>query len=81
MRIEGVNFSQVEEFLQGFVDEDEANERCESLLCEASDVADQRARIRGHQDQTQQGCPEANASPQRQVGQSVVPGGTESFIN
>lgn len=38
--IEGVNFSQVEEFLQGFVDEDEANERCKSLLCEASDVAD-----------------------------------------
>lgn len=81
MRVEGVNFSQVEEFLQGFVDEDEANERCKSLLCEAGDVADQRARVRGHQDQTQQGCPQADASPQRQVGQSVVPGVTNSLIN
>lgn len=81
MCVEGVNFSQVDEFLQGFVDEDEANERCKSLLCEAGDVADQRARVRGHQDQTQQGCPQADASPQRQVGQSVVPGVTKSLIN
>lgn len=81
MGVEGVNFSQVEEFLQGFVDEDEADERCESLLCEAGDVADQRACVCGHQDQTQQGCPQADASPQRQVGQSVVPGVTNSFIH
>lgn len=81
MCVEGVNFSQVEELLQGFVDEDEANERRKSLLCEAGDVADQRARVRGHQDQTQQGCPQAYASPQRQVGQSVVPAVTNSFIH
>lgn len=74
MCVEGVNFSQVEEFLQGFIDEDEANERSKSLLREAGDVANQRARVRGHQDETQQGRPQADASPQRQIGQSIVPG-------
>lgn len=79
MCVEGVDFSQVEEFLQGFIDEDEADECCESLLSKAGDVADQRACVCGDQDQTQQGCPQADASPQRQVGQSVVPGGANSF--
>lgn len=71
--IEGVNFSQVEELLQGFVDEDEADEGSKGLLCEPSDVAHQRACICGNQEQTQQGCPQADASPQWQIGQVVVP--------
>lgn len=71
--VEGVNFSQVEEFLQGLVDEDETNEGGKSFLCESGDVAHQRACIRGNQEQTQQGRPQANASPQRQIGQVIVP--------
>lgn len=73
MCVEGVNFSQMEEFLQGFVDEDETNEGGKSFLREPGDVAHQRACIRGNQEQTQQGRPQANASPQRQIGQVIVP--------
>ncbi len=73
VRIEGIDFSQVEELLQGLVDENEADEGGEGLLCEPSDVAHQRARICGNQHQTQQGRPQADASPQRQIGQVVVP--------
>lgn len=73
MCVEGVNLSQVEEFLQGLVDEDETNEGGKSFLGESGDVAHQRACIRGNQEQTQQGRPQANASPQRQVGQVIVP--------
>lgn len=73
MCVEGVNFSQVEEFLQGFVDEDETNEGSKSFLREPGDVAHQRACIRGNQEQAQQGRPQANASPQWQIGQVIVP--------
>lgn len=71
--IKWVDFSQVAEFLQGFVDKDEANEGSEGLLCEPSDVAHQRACVRGNQEQTQQGRPQADAGPQWQIGQAVVP--------
>lgn len=73
MCIEGVDFSQVEELLQSLIDEDEADEGGKSLLCEPSDVAHQRASICGNQYKTQQGRPQADASPQRQIGQIVVP--------
>lgn len=73
MRVEGVHFSQVEELLQGFVNEDETDEGSKGLLCEPSDVAHQGACVRGNQEQTQQSCPETDASPQGQIGQIVVP--------
>lgn len=73
VRIEGVVFTQFEELLQGLVDEDEADKGGKGLLCEPSDVAHQRAGICGNQNQTQQGRPQADASPQRQIRQVVVP--------
>lgn len=80
--IEGVDFSQVKELLQGLIDEDEADEGGKGLLCEPSDVAHQRASISGNQHQTQQGRPQADASPQRQIGQVVVPDvkGEKEFV-
>ncbi len=63
----------MEELLQCLVDEDEADERGKCLLREASDVAHQRTGVGGNQHQTQQGRPQADASPQRQIGQVVVP--------
>lgn len=47
--IDGVMHSQVDQLLQGLVDEDDADESSESFLSEACDVADKRAGIRGHQ--------------------------------
>lgn len=64
MCIEGVDFSQVEELLQSLVDEDEADEGSKGLLGKPSNVAHQRAGICGNQYQTQQGRPQADASPQ-----------------
>lgn len=73
VRVEGVDLPQVEQLLQSLVDEDEADERGEGFLREAGDVAHQRAGVRGDQHQTQEGRPQADARPQRQVGQVVVP--------
>ena len=74
MHVDRVVFSQVKELLQSFVDEDDADECSKGLLCESGDVADQGASICGHQDQTQEGCPQTNARPQRKVGQAIVTG-------
>lgn len=76
MAVKRVDLPQVEELFQGFVNEDEADESSKGLLCEPCDVAHQRAGIRGNQEQTQQGRPQANAGPQRQVRQVVLPGMT-----
>jgi len=75
VRVDGVQLPQVDQLLQRLVDEDEADEGGEGLLGEAGDVAHQGAGVRGHQQQTQQGRPQADAGPQGQVGQVVVPGG------
>ena len=48
VHVDGVVFPQVDELLQGLVDEDDADERGEGLLCEAGDVTDQGAGICGH---------------------------------
>lgn len=71
--IEGVDLSQVNQLLQGLVDEDEADQGGKGLLCEPSDVAHQRACISGNQNKTKHSRPQADASPQRQIGQVVVP--------
>lgn len=74
MHVDGVIFSEVKELLQSLVDEDYADEGCEGLLCEAGDVADQRACIRGYQQNAQERRPQSDAGPQRQVGQAIIPG-------
>lgn len=71
--VDGVDFSQVDKLLQGLVDENEADEGCKGLLCEACDVTHQGAGICGHQHQTHEGRPQANTGPQRQVRQVIVP--------
>lgn len=63
----------MDELLQGLVDEDEADEGGKGLFCEPSDVAHQRAGISGNQQQTKHSRPQADASPQRQIGKVVVP--------
>lgn len=63
MSVDGVEFSQVAQLLQGLVDEDDADEGSKGLLREASDVAHQRAGVCGHQQQTQQCRPQANTGP------------------
>lgn len=48
VRVDRVEFSQVKELLQSLVDEDDADECSEGLLCETGDVADKGASICGH---------------------------------
>lgn len=62
----------MDQFLQSLVDEDDADEGGEGLLCEAGDVADQRAGICGDEDDAEEGRPQSDASPQGQVGQAEV---------
>lgn len=76
MGVKWVDLPQVDKLLQGFVNEDEADQCSKGLLCEPCDVAHQGAGVRGNQEQTKQGRPQADAGPQRQVGQVVVPGAT-----
>ena len=59
--VNGVHLAQVHKLLQRLVDEDEADERGEGLLCEARDVAHQRAGVRGHQKQTEERRPQPDA--------------------
>ncbi|KAG7258696.1 hypothetical protein CRUP_029556 [Coryphaenoides rupestris] len=58
--------AQVQQLLQRLVDEDDADERRERLLGEARDVAHQRAGVRRHQQQAEEGGPQADAGAQRQ---------------
>lgn len=55
--VERVELSQVEKLFQGLINEDEADESSEGLLCESSDVTHQGARVSGNQHQAQQGRP------------------------
>lgn len=57
--------SEIKELLQSLVDENDADERGKGLFRETGDIADQRASIGRHQNQTQEGCPKANAGSQR----------------
>ena len=71
--VEGVVVSQVNELLQGLIDEDYADERGEGFLCETSDVTYEGAGIRGYQQDAEESSPQTNASPQRQIGQAILP--------
>lgn len=74
MYVDRILFSQMKQFLQGLIDKYDADKCSKGLLCESGDVADQGASISGHQNQTQEGCPQTNAGPQWQVGQAIIPG-------
>lgn len=69
--VEGVVFFQVDELLQGLIDEDDTDERGEGFLRESGDVAHERAGIGSHQQDAEESCPQTNACPQGQVGQAV----------
>lgn len=71
--VDGVVNPQVNQLLQGLIDEDDADQRGKCLFGEACDVADKRAGICGHQQQTEEGCPQADAGPQGEVGEAIFP--------
>lgn len=58
----------MKQLLQGLIDENDADQRSKGLFCETGDIADQGASIGRHQNQTQKGCPKANAGSQWKVG-------------
>lgn len=70
--VDWIDVSKVDQLLQSLVDEDDAYEGGEGLLCKAGDVADQRAGVSGHQQEAKEGRPQPDAGPQGQVGQAVV---------
>lgn len=73
MLVHREGLAQADQLLQGLVYEDHADEGGEGLLGEAGDVAHQAAGVRGHQHHAEEGGPEPDARPQRQVGQRVLP--------
>lgn len=72
VHVNRVDLPEVDQLLQSLIDEDHADEGSEGLLGEASDVADQRAGISGNEQQAEEGGPESDTGPQRQVGQTVI---------
>lgn len=80
MHVEREHLSQLKEFLQGFVDEYDADESSKSLLCESSDVAHQRAGVCGNQQNAQECRPQADAGAQGEVGQTVLTGEREEHM-
>lgn len=72
--VEGVVLVQVDELLQGLVDEDDTDERGEGFLREPRDVTHEGAGIGRHQQDAEERCPQTDAGPQRQVGQAVLSG-------
>lgn len=72
--------SQVEQLLQSLIDEDDADQSGERFLGEACDVTDERAGVRGDQQQTEEGRPQADAGPQGEVREAVLPERTRTHI-
>lgn len=62
--VEGVILFQVDELLQGLIDENDADEGGEGFLREPGDVTHEGARIGGHQQDAEESRPQADASPQ-----------------
>lgn len=69
MHVNGELLPQVDQLGQRLVDEDDADEGGERLLCEAGDVADQGAGVSGDQQDAEEGRPQPDAGPQGQVAQ------------
>ena len=74
VHVHRVGVSQVTQLLQSLVDEDDADEGGKGFFREAGDVAHQTAGVGGHQHYAQEGGPQPNARPQRQIGERVLPG-------
>ena len=74
VHVHRVGLSQVTQLLQSLIDEDHADEGGEGFFGEAGDVAHQRAGIGGHQHYAEEGGPQPDARPQRQIGERVLPG-------
>lgn len=66
--VEGKVLSQVEKFLQGLVDEDDADERGEGFLCKTCDVANEGTGVCGHQHDAEESCPQTDTGSQGQIG-------------
>lgn len=77
VHVHRVGVSQVTQLLQSLVDEDDADEGGKGFFREAGDVAHQTAGVGGHQHYAQEGGPQPNARPQRQIGERVFPGKAE----
>ncbi len=60
VHVERVRLSQMNEFLQSLVDENDADEGSEGFLCESCDVTHQRAGVCGNQQKTQKGRPQTD---------------------
>lgn len=63
----------MDQFLQCLIDKDDADQCGKSFLGEASDVTHQRAGVCGDQQETEEGRPQADAGPQGEVGEAVLP--------
>lgn len=74
--VDGIGLSEVQQFLQSLIDEDDADESSECFLCEACDVTHQRACISCHQHYTEERCPQSDTGAQGQVGHPVIPSET-----
>lgn len=62
--VEGVVISQVDELLQGLINEDDAYERGEGFLCKTRDVTHEGAGICGHQHDAEESCPQTDTRSQ-----------------
>lgn len=62
--VKGKVFTQVEKFLQGLVDKDDAYEGGEGFLCEPRDVTDEGTGICGHQQNTEESRPQTDTRSQ-----------------
>lgn len=71
--VDEVVVAQLYHLFESVVDEDEADESGEALLCEAGEVLHQEAGVRGDEHQTEQARPQADPQPELQVVKAVVP--------
>lgn len=62
--VKGILFPQVDKFLQGLVDKDDADERGKGFLCKTCYVADKGTGICGYQHDTEESCPQTNTCSQ-----------------
>lgn len=60
VRVDGVVVGKLQHLLEGVVNEDEADEWGKALFCEACEVLHQETGVCGHQQEEQEGWPQAN---------------------
>lgn len=64
MHVHRVTLPEMKQLLQSLIDENDTDESSKGLFCEAGDIADQGASIGRHEDQTQEGRPQADTGSQ-----------------